>query len=274
MLLGLCMLFSLLPMTVFAEDVAQTLDEPAAQTLDEPTEEDEYGIAPVTLDKDDNGNGFCDDDQACMHPKDSNCYCTVSGCTHPTSCCPKKTDPQPSVPEFGKEQLAGMQVKVQCETVNGHAKNYHFNELDGCYLTSGVMKDSEGGYHVTVTLDRSSVVAKFNEDEAAGGKTHDDTEPNAITSWTWTWDANDKVWRITAPITDAWATIVVKCEEKQTVQVVIYRNGDTEKAYKTVALEKMPKGTVIDLTKLNIADYYTANYTGKYDFYGWFNDGA
>ena len=296
--------------------------------------------------------------------------------------------PEPPT-EFGNEQLAGMQVNVQCKTDAAHAKIYHFSELDGCYSTSAVMEDSEGGYHVTVTLNRSLVVAKFNEDEAAGGKTHNDTEPNASTSWTWTWNANDKAWSMdTAPITDAWATIVVKCEgetqqpdaptsvsgqfylrcvnteaghgmwtsalaaqggsnnytvggvkgnatdgyyvevtvdtakylpeyntftkatheivndedkslvirfnyangkwvqqgempvvnvkceEKQTVQVVIYRNGDTEKAYKTVALEKMPKGTVIDLTKLNIADYYTANYTGKYDFYGWYDDGA
>ena len=121
---------------------------------------------------------------------------------------------QPERPtEFGKEQLAGMQVNVQCETVTAHAKSYHFGELDGCYSTSDVMKDNEGGYHVTVTLDRSSVVEKFNADEAAGGKIHDDTEPNASTSWTWTWDANDKAWRMdTAPITDAWATIVVKCE--------------------------------------------------------------
>lgn len=182
--------------------------------------------------------------------------------------------PEPPT-EFGNEQLAGMQVNVQCKTDAAHAKIYHFSELDGCYSTSAVMEDSGGGYHVTVTLNRSLVVAKFNEDEAAGGKTHNDTEPNASTSWTWTWNANDKAWSMdTAPITDAWATIVVKCEEKQTVQVVIYRNGDTEKAYKTVALEKMPKGTVIDLTKLNIADYYTANYTGKYDFYGWYDDGA
>ena len=59
----------------------------------------------------------------------------------------------------------------------------------------------------------------------------------------------------------------------QTVNVVIYRNGDTTKAFKTVALEKQPKGTVIDLTTLDIANYYTANSTGKYDFYGWYNDG-
>uniref|UniRef100_UPI003FED43E5 InlB B-repeat-containing protein n=1 Tax=Candidatus Limivicinus sp. TaxID=3030905 RepID=UPI003FED43E5 len=296
--------------------------------------------------------------------------------------------------EFGEEQLAGMQVNVQCETDTAHAKIYHFGELDGCYSTSDITTDSNGGYYVTVTLTRAAVVTKFNgeDDSINGGKTHEDTAPNASTSWTWTWNASEKTWKMdNAPMTDAWATIVVKCngsqpevrpdaptsvlgqfyfecvntqarhgmktgwtaglgaqggnysigtvqgdatsgyyvnvtvdaskylpeyntftkatheivndedkslvirfnyangewvqqgempvvnvkcEEKQTVQVVIYRNGDTEKAYKTVALEKMPKGTVIDLTKLNIADYYTANYTGKYDFYGWYDDGA
>ncbi len=61
--------------------------------------------------------------------------------------------------------------------------------------------------------------------------------------------------------------------EKFPVMLVIYRNGNTETAYKTVPLESQPKDTVIDLTKLNIADYYTANYTGRYDFYGWYDDG-
>ena len=59
----------------------------------------------------------------------------------------------------------------------------------------------------------------------------------------------------------------------QTVNVVIYRNGNMTKAFKTVPLEKQPKGTVIDLTTLDIANYYTANSTGKYDFYGWYKDG-
>ena len=59
----------------------------------------------------------------------------------------------------------------------------------------------------------------------------------------------------------------------QTVNVVIYRNGNMTKAFKTVPLKKQPKGTVIDLTTLDIANYYTANSTGKYDFYGWYNDG-
>lgn len=59
----------------------------------------------------------------------------------------------------------------------------------------------------------------------------------------------------------------------QTVNVVIYRNGDMTKSFKTVALKKQPKGTVIDLSTIKIADYYEANSSGKYDFYGWYNDG-
>ena len=77
----------------------------------------------------------------------------------------------------------------------------------------------------------------------------------------------------TTPITKSM-TLTAKWElNLQTVNVVIYRNGDMTKEFKTVALEKQPKGTVIDLAKLDIANYYTANSTGKYDFYGWYNDG-
>ena len=77
----------------------------------------------------------------------------------------------------------------------------------------------------------------------------------------------------TTPITKSM-TLTAKWElNLQTVNVVIYRNGDMTKEFKTVALEKQPKGTVIDLTTLDIANYYTANSTGKYDFYGWYNDG-
>ena len=51
---------------------------------------------------------------------------------------------------------------------------------------------------------------------------------------------------------------------------MIYRNGDTSKAYKDIALESQPKGHVIDLSTIDIADYYT----GNYKFYGWYDDGA
>ena len=67
-------------------------------------------------------------------------------------------------------------------------------------------------------------------------------------------------------------TLYAKWTELCTVQFVIYRNGDLKNAYKTVSLEKMPKGTIIDLSQYEIKNYYTANYTNKYDFYGWYND--
>ena len=83
----------------------------------------------------------------------------------------------------------------------------------------------------------------------------------------------DEAFDLTTPITKSM-TLTAKWElNLQTVQLVIYRNGDMTKAFKTVALDPQPKGTVIDLTTLDIANYYTANSTGKYDFYGWYNDG-
>lgn len=45
--------------------------------------------------KDDDGDGFCDKDHACMHPKGDDGCCTEEDCTHPDSCCPKK----PSAPQ-------------------------------------------------------------------------------------------------------------------------------------------------------------------------------
>ena len=307
--------------------------------------------------------------------------------------------------EFGEEQLAGMQVNVQCETDTAHAKIYHFGELDGCYSTSDITTDSNGGYYVTVTLTRAAVVTKFNgeDDSINGGKTHEDTAPNASTSWTWTWNASEKTWKMdNAPMTDAWATIVVKCNgsqpetpptkpgvleggvtfecenadkahaerpsttytiqpsdydsisevqydaeknqyyvladvtlnstyylnlynnwtgathrisdgqsltltsirfnyEKSTapggvaswtqelpvpvvkvtcaaelipVELVIFRNGDTSKEYKTVRVAMVEKGTVINAADYPIGKYYDGtNSGGNYDFYGWYDDG-
>ena len=57
------------------------------------------------------------------------------------------------------------------------------------------------------------------------------------------------------------------------VQLVIYRNGNITAPYDVVSLERLPKGDVIDLSELDIADYYSSSALG-YEFEGWFNDGA
>ena len=89
----------------------------------------------------------------------------------------------------------------------------------------------------------------------------------------WFKDGENTAFDFNTPITQK-TELTAKWElDLQTVNVVIYRNGDMTKAFKTVALKKQPKGTVIDLSTIKIADYYEANYSGKYDFYGWYNDG-
>lgn len=87
------------------------------------------------------------------------------------------------------------------------------------------------------------------------------------------WYLGEEKFDFTTPITED-ITLVAKWEEdKQVVNVVIYRNGDFDEPYNTVSLGKMAKGTIINLNELNIADYYTGTSEG-YEFHGWYNDGA
>lgn len=87
------------------------------------------------------------------------------------------------------------------------------------------------------------------------------------------WYLGEEKFDFNTPITED-ITLVAKWEEdKQVVNVVLYRNGDFDTSYNTVSLGKMAKGTIIDLTKLNIADYYTGTSEG-YEFHGWYDDGA
>ena len=62
---------------------------------------------------------------------------------------------------------------------------------------------------------------------------------------------------------------VIQVAHRVPVHLVIYRNGDTSKAYADIALNSELPGTVIDLTKLKIGDYYQ----GNVEFYGWYDDG-
>ncbi len=165
-------------------------------------------------------------------------------------------------------------IKVICvvNPANHNPAEKTYNLSDGTYTDNGSTMDQAGKITYSISLDRNSFIKKFDTDT---NKTHTDKETNADTRITWTWNAKEKVW-VLDTMTDTVATILCECEttvEKCPVHVVIYRNGDTSKAYKDIALESQPKGYVIDLTELNIADYYTANYTGQYDFYGWYDDG-
>ena len=168
---------------------------------------------------------------------------------------------KPGAEDFDTTDL----VTVRCTTNEEHqAETYGL--LEGAYQIGDVTKEGDT-YTCTVTVTADKYV------DAYTGTYGDHTlSGDSEKTFDLIWDAENEQWK-----PESGVTFYVECEkeeEKYVVNVVIYRNGDFDHAYKTVALDSQPKDTIIDLTKLDIADYYTANYTGKYEFHGWFNDGA
>ena len=170
--------------------------------------------------------------------------------------------PKPDKPTPPTDEIGGATVAVKCITGHGDLSW----KIDSSTFTVGeVTGDDTTGYTCTVTVQAEVYVNAFNSDKKANGVKHtlaDDAEKTFTMTYVngaWTGPTNPAV------------TFEVKCEEELVpVHLVIYRNGDTSKAYKDVALESQPKGHVIDLSTIDIADYYT----GNYEFYGWYDDGA
>ena len=130
-------------------------------------------------------------------------------------------------------------------------------------------------YDVTFNVDMEGVAPVDTQTVKCNATANEPTAPTkeGYKFLGWFKDGENTAFDFDTPITQK-TELTAKWElNLQTVNVVIYRNGDMTKEFKTVALKKQPKGTVIDLTTLDIANYYTANSTGKYDFYGWYNDG-
>lgn len=168
----------------------------------------------------------------------------------------------PEKPTPPTDEIGGATVAVKC--ITGHG-DLSWTLRDGTFDVGEVTGDDEKGYTCIITVRAAEYVKYFNENQQANGVKHtlaDDAEK------TFTMTYKDGKW--TRPTNPA-VTFEVKCEEELfPVHLVIYRNGDTSKAYKDIALESQPKGHVIDLSTIDIADYYT----GNYEFYGWYDDGA
>lgn len=73
-----------------------------------------------------------------------------------------------------------------------------------------------------------------------------------------------------------WTNVYVNyIGKEQTVQVVIYRNGDTTTPYKTESIGPMRTGETLNIADLDINDYYqTQSGSIRFDFEGWYNDGG
>ena len=175
--------------------------------------------------------------------------------TFPVECGTAPEKPTPPTDEIRAT------VAVKC--ITGHG-DLSWKIGSSTFTVGEVTGDDTTGYTCTVTVQAEVYVNAFNSDKKANGVKHtlaDDAEKTFTMTYVngaWTTPTNPAV------------TFEVKCEEELVpVHLVIYRNGDTSKAYKDVALESQPKGHVIDLSTIDIADYYT----GNYEFYGWYDDG-
>ena len=160
----------------------------------------------------------------------------------------------------GAEDLAKLEapVEVACTTKPETHNAARFPLIEGTYNIGDVSGNETDGYTCDIIITADEYVTKYNTDFGKHTLAGDNTKPLTLKYVEGRWVVNDPV------------TFPVECEEELfPVHLVIYRNGDTSKAYKDIPLESQPKGHVIDLSTIDIADYYT----GNYEFYGWYDDG-
>ena len=121
--------------------------------------------------KDENDDGYCDTDRECMHPKDNDRYCTVDGCTHPDTCCPKKPDNKPDKPNPEPsatpaiDGLTGVQVvEVECVTDGSKHEGGKYQLISGSYQVGAVQGDATNGYTCDITVYPGKYVEAYNTD--------------------------------------------------------------------------------------------------------------
>ena len=160
----------------------------------------------------------------------------------------------------GAEDLAKLEapVEVACTTKPETHAAASFALIEGTYTVGDTFGNETDGYTCDIIITADEYVTKYNTDFGKHTLAGDNTKPLTLKYVEGRWVVNDPV------------TFAVECEEELfPVHLVIYRNGNTKTAYKDIALESQPKGHVIDLSTIDIADYYT----GNYEFYGWYDDG-
>ena len=104
-----------------------------------------------------------------------------------------------------------------------------------------------------------------------GGDSYDDV---AVAGGRWSfngWDAQEKA-MVEGGVSFTGTWVYVPDPETAPVYAVIYRNGNTDKAYSTVKLGDAPLGSYYDLSGLDISERYSSAY--GFEFEGWYNDGG
>ena len=162
-----------------------------------------------------------------------------------------------------KAALGNVTVTVKCINPGTKHTSCAYGVLggnDGYQLT----KNKDGTYNVV--LNAAPFVKAYSSGAQTQKQAHELVSAATLT-WVLTFDKESGKW-VGKP-KEAGVDDIIQTAHRVPVHVVIYRNGDTSQAYADIALNSELPGTVIDLTKLKIGDYYQ----GDVEFYGWYNDG-
>ena len=162
-----------------------------------------------------------------------------------------------------KAALGNVTVTVKCINPGTKHTSCAYGVLggnDGYQLTKNV----DGTYNVV--LNAAPFVKAYSSGAQTQKQAHELVSAATLT-WVLTFDKESGKW-VGKP-KEAGVDDVIQTAHRVPVHVVIYRNGDTSQAYADIALNSELPGTVIDLTKLKIGDYYQ----GNVEFYGWYDDG-
>jgi len=162
-----------------------------------------------------------------------------------------------------KAALGNVTVTVKCINPGTKHTSCAYGVLggnDGYQLT----KNKDGTYNVV--LNAAPFVKAYSSGAQTQKQAHELVSAATLT-WVLTFDKESGKW-VGEP-KEAGVDDIIQTAHRVPVHVVIYRNGDTSQAYADIALNSELPGTVIDLTKLKIGDYYQ----GDVEFYGWYNDG-
>ncbi len=162
-----------------------------------------------------------------------------------------------------KAALGNVTVTVKCINPGTKHTSCAYGVLggnDGYQLTKNV----DGTYNVV--LNAAPFVKAYSSGAQTQKQAHELVSAATLT-WVLTFDKESGKW-VGKP-KEAGVDDIIQTAHRVPVHVVIYRNGDTSQAYADIALNSELPGTVIDLTKLKIGDYYQ----GDVEFYGWYNDG-
>ena len=206
----------------------------------------------------------------CNHPKDNDGKCTVPGCNHPDSCCPKKEEPGPgpSIDPPSEDNLLGLTIaKVYCAMPANHGSE-DFTYIKGTLDTSRTYTVNENGF-CTVYLHVAPYVASYNGHYTSSSHARRAEDPTTVPV---TLVYNTDRWEVAREgDAEALADIPVYCAEtpvepaKPTALdgsfAIVCKNNEATHAHKADYIATPSQYTISDVQTDEQGYYVTATVT-------------